>query len=70
MHAFFYHLAVQKCDRLSLVTYDAGVYVKFQLLSMSGRNKERAKEVVSTITPGTSTNLCAGLLVGMSSKTI
>ncbi len=60
--AFFF--AVKETDRLSLVTYDTHVYLNFNLLRMTKENKEQAKTIVTSLTPGSRTNLCEALLEG------
>ena len=52
-------------DRLSVITYDTGVTVEFDLLSMNKDNKEYAESKIGSIESGSSTNLCGGLLQGL-----
>ncbi|CAB3982076.1 Hypothetical predicted protein [Paramuricea clavata] len=52
-------------DRLSVVTYDTGVTVDFHLLAMNKDNKKFAESKIELIQPGSSTNLCGGLLQGL-----
>ena len=63
---------VKECDRLSLVTYDTQVYLDFGLTAMDKLSKERTKALVSKLEPGSSTNLCGGLVkgIGMSAALI
>ncbi len=55
---------VKETDRLSVVTYDAYIYVNFDLMLMNKANKKEAKALVDSIRSGTQTNLCGGLLKG------
>ena len=57
-------LAVKECDRLSLVTYDTNVKLECGLTKMDKVNKEKVKRLVQSITDGSSTNLCGGLITG------
>ena len=50
---------------MSLVTYDTQVYLDFGLTAMDKSSKERTKALVSKLEPGSSTNLCGGLVKGM-----
>ncbi|XP_064400224.1 uncharacterized protein LOC135346514 [Halichondria panicea] len=56
---------LKETDRLSVVTYDAYIYVNFDLMLMNKANKKEAKALVDSIRSGTQTNLCGGLLKGM-----
>ena len=55
---------MKECDRLSLVSYDTGVYLDFSLTAMTKDNKDKTKTLVSKLHDGTSTNLCGGLVKG------
>lgn len=52
-------------DRLSVVTYDANVYVDFALRNMSSENKDFASKQIKAISEGSTTNLCGGLMKGL-----
>ena len=56
---------MKDCDRLSVVTYDTNVTLDFPLTCMNAANKERTKQAVKAIRDGSSTNLCGGLLKGI-----
>ena len=57
---------VSPADRLSVVTYDSDVEVKFELMQMAEANKTYTKSLVATIYQGSCTNLCGGLTKGKS----
>ena len=57
---------MKECDRLSLVTYDTGVYLDFPLTAMTKANKDKTKTLVSKLRDGSGTNLCGGLVKGTS----
>ena len=52
-------------DRLSLVSYDRHVYLKFPLIAMNRTNKEAALQEIKALETGSSTNLCGGLMKGL-----
>jgi len=56
---------LKQCDRLSIVTYDASVYLDFGLLSMTKENKDFALNKIKAISSGSTTNLCGGLMKGL-----
>lgn len=55
---------MKECDRLSLITYDSNVKLQCALTKMDKANKEMVKHLVKSITDGSSTNLCGGLVTG------
>ena len=55
---------MKEADRLSLVSYDARVYVDFPLTHMTEDNKKSTKATINNMRAGTTTNLCGGLLKG------
>ena len=52
-------------DRLSIVTYDTGVYCPMPLAAMDKKGKAMAAETIGEIRPGSATNLSGGLLRGI-----
>lgn len=52
-------------DRLSIITYDANVYLDFSLLNMTKENKDIASGKIQAIRDGSTTNLCGGLMKGL-----
>jgi hypothetical protein len=52
-------------DRLSIVTYDTGVYCPMPLAAMDKEGKAAAAETIGEIRPGSATNLSGGLLRGI-----
>ena len=57
---------LEQNDKFSIVTYDDHVYVDFQLSEMSSKNRSKAQEKLQRIRHGSCTNLCDGLLEGLS----
>ena len=60
---------MKACDRICLVLYDDRVDVEFPLTLMTKENKELTKAKVEKIRDRGATNLCGGLLKGISSFT-
>ena len=52
-------------DRLSVVTYDTGVYLEFGLMKMTKQNKENCLTKIRNIRDGSTTNLSGGLMKGL-----
>ena len=55
---------MKDADRLSLVSYNANVYMDFHLTPMTQDNKVSTKAAIDNLSPGPGTNLCGGLLKG------
>ena len=53
-------------DRLSIITYNENVCVDFQICKLSEDNREEALRKIDQIESGGRTNLCEGLLKGIS----
>ena len=62
-------IVVKACDRICLVLYDDHVVVEFPLTQMTKENKELTKSKVEKIKDRGATNLCGGLLKGLTSTT-
>jgi len=56
---------LKAADRLAIVTYDEHIETALPLTPMNSDGKTRANEVVKSIQPRGSTDLCSGLLKGM-----
>ena len=58
-------LIVKDQDRLSVVTYDTGVYLDFGLMKTTKDNKAKCLTKIQEIRYGSTTNLSGGLLKGL-----